>query len=92
MSQDKKPDIYRWVFFIPIEDVVSPNNHGKNGKLPPCLLCGQPVKNATYSVHLLTDGNLVSSDQEFDNSQGFHVIGNNCRHKLPNNFVFRITA
>lgn len=82
--------INRWVFQIPVDDVktISGDALDENG----CFLCGKAIKQPRYSVHLLTNGTLVSSDQPFDNSQGFFLIGNECRKKLPNNFVFKNDA
>jgi hypothetical protein len=84
-----KPDINRWIFFIPVKDVQTTDDGTTLERC--CFLCGKPIKGPIhYYVHLLTDGNLVSSDVDFANSQGFFPIGNDCRKKLPNNFYFRI--
>ena len=47
------------------------------------------MKDVKQLVHLLTNGNLVSSDEDFDNSQGMFPVGNECKNKLPNNFIFK---
>ena len=86
----KNDSINRWVFFIPADAVktISGDALTENG----CFLCGRTIKRPRYSVHLLTDGMLVSSDEPFDNSQGFFAIGGECRKRLPNNFVFKNDA
>lgn len=74
---------FQWIFQIPLEDVRTSSNVGDG-----CFLCGKKLKSKRYQVHLLTNGNLVSSDESFDNSQGFFDIGSECKNKLPNNFYF----
>jgi len=84
-----KPDIHRWIHTIPLQDVEDESlSHTNHGNANPCICCGKEIKNVRYFVHLLTDGNLISSDQDFDNSQGFFPIGSECKNRLPNNFVF----
>lgn len=82
-----KHDIYRWIFHIPLKDIRE-DGYDETGNENPCICCGKQVKNERYYVHLLTDGNLVSTDQPITESQGFFSIGAACRKKLPNNFVF----
>lgn len=83
----KKHNINRWVFEIPVEDIqVEDYDETKNEN--PCICCNKLIKEDKWVVHMLTNGNLVSSDQEFENSQGFFPIGNACKNKLPNNFYF----
>jgi hypothetical protein len=78
--------INRWVFRIPLDDVKTSTED--TTLTDGCFLCGKKVDNPRYSIHLLDSGDLVSSDQPFENSQGFFTIGNECRKKLPNNFYF----
>lgn len=56
-----------------------------------CVICGKTIKdnNNNYKmVQLLTNGNIVSSDQDFENSQGFFKVGSECVKKLIINFAF----
>lgn len=56
----------------------------------PCIICGKDTGlNPKYWVHLLTNGDLISSDEDFDNSQGFFPIGIECKKKLRGQFVFK---
>jgi hypothetical protein len=79
-------NIHRWIFEIPLNDVQDSgiDQDGKN----PCICCGKEIKNPKYFVHLLTTGNLVSSEEDFEDSQGLHPIGSECKNRLPNNFIF----
>lgn len=86
-----KHDINRWIFEIPLED-IQVNEYDETANNNPCICCNKEVKNQKYFVHLLTNGNLVSTDQPFNSNedQGFFPIGNTCKNKLPNNFYFKI--
>lgn len=84
-----KNDINRWIFEIPVDDVKTTNDD--TTVTGGCFLCGKPIKSKKYFIHLLTPGMLVSSDQEFDNDQGFFEIGSECRKRIPNNFYFEAT-
>lgn len=55
-----------------------------------CCICGKPIKEGALvkSVQLLTNGNIVSTDQDYENSQGFFPVGNECAKKLVINFTF----
>lgn len=80
------PQINRWVFQIPVHEVKTTDKDTTvSGG---CFLCGKTIHSRKYLIHLLTDGTLVSSDQEFDDDQGFFEIGSECRKRLPDNFVF----
>ena len=82
-------DINRWIFQIPVSDVQSYKDDVTIKHC--CFLCGKRINGVEkYAVHLLTNGNLISSDQDFDNSQGFFPIGAECKNKLPNNFIFKV--
>lgn len=87
----KKHDINQWIFEIPLEDIEIENKEDKGDN--PCICCGKQVKQTgtLYYVHLLTSGNLVSTDQPFsaDEDQGMFPIGSSCKNKLPNNFYFK---
>ncbi len=81
-------DINKWLFEIPLSDIMEDSYEEGKGDNP-CICCGKNIKNSKYSVHLLDSGNLISSEEDFDNSQGFFPIGNTCKNKLPNNFYFK---
>ena len=83
-----KNDINRWCFEIPLSDIES--KEMKKGAANPCICCGREINKERFFVHLLTNGNLVSTDQPFHHSedQGFFPIGGTCKNKLPNNFYF----
>lgn len=83
-----KYDLNRWIFEINLDD-IRPDNFNDDLTNNPCIACGKEVKNNAYMVHLLTNGNLVSSLEDFDNSQGLFVIGSDCKNKLPNNFYWK---
>ena len=55
-----------------------------------CCICGKPIKEGQTSkmVQLLENGNIVSSDQDFANSQGFFPVGADCAKKLVVKFAF----
>lgn len=83
-----KRDINRWVFQIPLSDVSTTDEDTTVRHC--CFLCGKTIIGYNkHLVHYLTNGNLVSSDQNFENSQGFFPIGSECKNKLPNNFIFK---
>jgi len=83
-----KRNINRWVFKIDLEDVQDENvNWDRNGG---CILCGKEIKKEKFCVHLLDSLELVSSDQDFEDSQGFFPVGSCCKGKLPNNFIFEV--
>lgn len=86
-------DIYKWHFEIDLQDVQSEDyydnleRYGEHENT--CLLCGKRIKNEQQHVRLLTNGSLVSHLEELDNCQGLFYVGNDCKKKLPNNFVFK---
>lgn len=80
-------DINRWIFEIPLSDVMEETYI--EGKGNPCICCGKNVNEPKYFVHLLTNGNLVSTDEDMAESQGLFPIGSGCKNKLPNNFYFK---
>lgn len=55
-----------------------------------CCICGKKLKNSanTKMVQLLTSGNIVSTDQDIENSQGFFSVGSECLKKLVIKFTF----
>tara|TARA_R110000772_G_scaffold145504_1_gene255472 strand:- start:21211 stop:21471 length:261 start_codon:yes stop_codon:yes gene_type:complete len=84
----KAVDLNQWLFEIPLSDIQEDSFEEGKHEIE-CICCGKNIKNQNYSVHLLTNGNLVSSEENFDNSQGFFPIGNSCKNKLPNNFYWK---
>jgi hypothetical protein len=86
-SGNTMADIYRWIFKIPLPDVRTTAESTTDGTR--CVLCGKKLQTAPYLVQLLHDGNLVSTDQEFSDSQGFFPLGSECKNRLPNNFYFK---
>jgi hypothetical protein len=89
LNNKQMKDINQWIFEIPLEDIKTDN---EDDGLNPCICCGKQIKNEKYYVHLLTNGNLVSTLEEFhpQEDQGLFPIGNVCRNKLPNNFYFKL--
>ena len=83
----RKYNLDRWVFEIELSDIMDENYKTTKGDNP-CICCGKNVKNPRYFVQLLDTGKLVSTQEDFANSQGFFPIGNSCKNKLPNNFYF----
>lgn len=77
----------RWHFEIPLEDIQDEGYEEKGGDNP-CICCGKNIQKPNYYVHLLTSGNIVSSEEDFEDSQGFFPIGNKCKNRIPNNFYF----
>lgn len=75
---------------IPLEEIQTykaGNTIGKN----PCLICGKEIKTKSHKwVQLLTNGNIISTDQPIENSQGFFPVGNECAKKLTIQFSFKV--
>jgi hypothetical protein len=80
-------NINRWNFQIPLLDVKTFD--GDTSLENCCILCGKKIKGSKYLVHLLNNGNLISTDQNLAESQGFFPIGSECRNSLPNNFYWK---
>lgn len=91
MCAKTKYDINQWIFEISLSDIQN-EDANQDDVENPCICCGKKIKVPKYEVHLLTNGNLVSTDQPFncDEDQGFFPIGVGCRNKLPNNFYFKV--
>jgi hypothetical protein len=55
-----------------------------------CCICGTKIKETSnYKlVHLLTNGNIISTDQDVENSQGFFPVGSECLKRLVIQFSF----
>lgn len=87
----RKHDINQWIFQIPLQDVQDEGlgdvTLGDN-----CVCCGKKMLHPAYAVHLLTNGNLVSTEEPFEGreDQGFFSIGRECIKRLPNNFYFKL--
>jgi hypothetical protein len=77
--------------YIELEDYRSPKYEDRGHGDDPCFLCGKRVNvdKAKY-VHLLCDGRLVDSKDDFEsnNDQGFFPVGPECSKKIPTNFLF----
>jgi hypothetical protein len=75
--------------YLNIDDFISPKYKDKGGSKEPCFLCGRPVDHDKAKfIHLLTDGTIVDSDDNFgDRDQGSFPIGPECQKKLPKNFL-----
>lgn len=55
-----------------------------------CCICGNKIKEGSKSklIQLLTNGNIISTDQDVENSQGFFPVGPECLKKLVITFTF----
>ncbi len=53
-----------------------------------CCLCGKKVGKNPKMIHYLTNGNIISTDEHHDKSQGFFPVGSECAKKLIVNFAF----
>lgn len=57
-----------------------------------CFICGKRIKDIndpkTKWVHYLTSGNIISTDEDVENSQGFFPVGSDCAKKLILSFTF----
>jgi hypothetical protein len=79
---------------IPLETVQSKSyntnikRYGEHNNS--CLICGKVInENSPFkSVQLLNNGNLISTGQPFDDSQGFFMVGYDCANKLVVKFAF----
>lgn len=58
-----------------------------------CAICNKPIKDESKAqyVHLLTNGNIVSSFEDFDNSQGCFPVGPECAKKLIISFTKKLS-
>lgn len=83
-----KNETIQRVIEIPIEDVRSEKydqNIEKFGDSSnSCFICGKPIKDLDKSkfVQFLNTGNIVSTHEDHENSQGFFPVGNECAKKL----------
>lgn len=75
---------------IPIEELQNEDAKQNWGQYQEnqCCLCGRKVGKNPKMIHYLTNGNIVSSDEEFENSQGLFPVGSECAKKLIINFSF----
>jgi hypothetical protein len=75
---------------IPLESVQT-DWAKENGVRPDhCLICGKKIKNpdSAKTVHLLTNGNLISSSEDFEDSQGGFPVGADCAKRLVVRFAW----
>jgi hypothetical protein len=78
---------------IPLDEVRAKDYDDNVRRLNPecynCFICGKMVKPGREKwVQYLTNGNLVSTDQDIENSQGFFPVGPDCAKKLVIKFAF----
>lgn len=75
---------------IPIGELQNDDarNNWGNYNENQCCLCGKKVGKNPKMVHFLTNGNIVSSSEDFTNSQGFFPVGSECAKKLIIQFAF----
>ena len=78
---------------IPLDEVRSKNYDDNierlNEDTNTCFICGKRIKPGREKmVQYLTNGNLVSTDQDVENSQGFFPVGPDCAKKLVIKFAF----
>lgn len=59
-----------------------------------CAICGKPIKDETKAkyIHLLTNGNIISSFDDFENSQGCFPVGPECAKKLTIDFTTKFAS
>ena len=78
---------------IPIDEVRSKQYESNIDKYgdhsDTCFICGKRIKadNKKY-VQYLTTGEIISTDQEVEDSQGFFPVGSDCAKKLVIQFAF----
>lgn len=55
-----------------------------------CALCGKALKEGVKykHIHLLTNGNITSTNEDVENSQGAFPVGSECVKRLQINFAF----
>ena len=48
-----------------------------------CICCNKEVKNEKYFVHLLTNGNIIDTDEyQGNDDQGFYNVGSECKKRI----------
>ena len=69
---------------IPLEEVQTPKAKAMDVTMCGCcIVCGKRVKSKkTKYVQLLTNGNIISTDQGIEGSQGFFPVGPECEKRL----------
>lgn len=75
---------------IPIEEVQNTDakKNWRRYNENQCCLCGKKVGENPKMVHYLTNGNIVSTCEDLENSQGFFPVGSECEKKLVIKFSF----
>lgn len=82
------------VIEIPLQEVRSPQYDATVERIgehsDTCFICGKRTagKASTKHVQYLTNGNIVSTMEELDNSQGCFPVGPECAKKLIISFAF----
>ena len=52
-----------------------------------CICCNKEVKNEKYFVHLLTNGNIIDTDEyQGNDDQGFYNVGSECKKRIPKEY------
>jgi len=73
---------------ISIDNFYS-KNQDEGGYVQECICCQKEVKNVKYFIHLLTNGNIINTDEDQgDEDQGAFPVGSVCRKKFPKDFIF----
>lgn len=75
---------------IPLESVQTGTAKTESPNPGHCIICGKKIKDLDNAkrVHLLTNGNIISSAEDFDNSQGVFEVGPECAKNLIIKFAF----
>ena len=80
---------------IPLTKIQSPNYDANIDKycedVNTCVICGKRIKNMDKIkyVHYLTNGNIINTNDEPENTQGFFPVGNDCAKKIDKSFLFK---
>lgn len=75
---------------IPIEELQNEDakENWANYQENQCCLCGKKVGKNPKMVHYLNNGNIVSTLEEIEGSQGMFAVGSECAKKLIIQFAF----
>lgn len=67
-------------------DSIRSENYNGQGSTP-CLVCGKPVKNPVYFLHVVDGGaSIIKPDETWDNEAadlGLYPLGADCKKKHP---------
>ena len=75
---------------IPIEELQNEDAKKNWGQYQEnqCCLCGKKVGKNSKMIHYLTNGNIVSTLEDHEDSQGLFPVGSECAKKLIIQFSF----